>query len=838
MKNVAHFKAFIFLLASFSLLISDITFAYGDTTEILNHGLFLHAYFSRLGTYDPLMEKIVHGRSVSAYKGETVKFPNGKVETWTEENADTIGWFRGKFVESSYGYFKINSKEERIVLLEAMGDQLVYVNGVPRVGNAYGYKDTWEKWEPKFDFSFIPIKLRKGENELLFLCTRGYLKVVIHDVGSRVLFNKRDVTLPDLLLNKQIDNYASIVVINATNHPLKDAYISVYNGSGVDAESKISEIQPMSVRKVAFRLLGKAPRTIGKLNLSLKLYSKTTGVPVMLDSAVIQADVVTSSQTRNITFLSDEDGSVQYFALVPPLNLSDTLPKALFLSLHGADVIATNMANSYYPKEWGYIVCPTNRRPYGFDWEDWGRLDALQVLRIAESSLNIDPARVYLTGHSMGGHGTWVLGGQYPDKFAAIGPSAGWISWWTYVFHADSALSKMERMMIRTGMENNPFKLVTNYKQFGIYALHGSADDNVPVEESIRMIDTLKRFDHDFIFHEEPGVGHWWSKSQSKGTDCVDWPEMFDYFARHARPNERMIRKIDFTTLNPGVSSKDLWLTIYGQEKQLEATRVEVQFDPSLNQFEGRTENASLISFDTGIIDRNKPVKIVLDSTKLVNVEIPSVSKAIWLKKVDGQWHEISEPSLAEKNPKRYGTFRDAFRNKMVFVYGTHGTKQENEWAFDKARYDAEYFWYQGNGSVDIVSDNDFDVNMYIDRNVILYGNEKTNSAWDKVLDNKDVLVSEGRALLGNKVFKGRDYACFMVRPKKGSLNASVGIVSGTGVEGMRLTYVMPYLQPGFSLPDVTVFNSAILSKGYGGVEMAGFFGTDWSVKEGEFVTQ
>jgi hypothetical protein len=38
-----------------------------------------------------------------------------------------------------------------------------------------------------------------------------------------------------------------------------------------------------------------------------------------------------------------------------------------------------------------------------------------------------NPRRTWLTDHSMGGHGTWHLGVAYPDMFAPIGPSAGWI---------------------------------------------------------------------------------------------------------------------------------------------------------------------------------------------------------------------------------------------------------------------------------------------------------------------------------------------------------------------------------------------------------------------------
>ena len=59
---------------------------------------------------------------------------------------------------------------------------------------------------------------------------------------------------------------------------------------------------------------------------------------------------------------------------------------SLFLSVHGAEVEAISQARAYKPKTEGPIVAPTNRRPRGFNWEDWGRLDALEVLEIAKNS--------------------------------------------------------------------------------------------------------------------------------------------------------------------------------------------------------------------------------------------------------------------------------------------------------------------------------------------------------------------------------------------------------------------------------------------------------------------
>ena len=51
---------------------------------------------------------------------------------------------------------------------------------------------------------------------------------------------------------------------------------------------------------------------------------------------------------------------------------------------------------------------------------------------------------------------------------------------------------------------------------------------------------------------------------------------------------------------------------------------------------------------------------------------------------------------------------------------------------------------------------------------------------------------------------------------------ASVGAVSGTGLEGMRLSHIVRYLEPGLGLPDVTVFTPDVLTKGDEGILLIG----------------
>ena len=100
-------------------------------------------------------------------------------------------------------------------------------------------------------------------------------------------------------------------------------------------------------------------------------------------------------------------------------------------------------------------------------------------------------------------------------------------------------------------------------------------------------------------------------------------------------------------------------------------------------------------------------------------------------------WRVTDKPSPSLKSPERCGPFREAFRNRVLFVYGTRGTAAENAWAYAKARFDAETFWYRGNGSIDLVADTAFDPRVERERSVVLYGNRQSNAAWSTSYSSK-----------------------------------------------------------------------------------------------------
>jgi len=786
---------------------------------------------------DPVELSMVQGKWARPAEGSVIRYDDTAKGVWETASADSQGWIQHESLNGGYAYVNVESKGRRVYILEAMGHSLVYVNGVPRAGNPYQMKETWEAWEPRFDYSLIPIQLEDGKNDLLFSCSRYRLKIKLYSPRSSVLFNTVDQTMPDLITGERFDTWGAVVVINATGKEAKNLYIKAdYPGSSTE-KLPIPPLLPLSIRKVGFHLKGSAPPEAGKFTVRLSLFKEQGGGLTQMDTSSVVLRVLAPSGNHKETFISSIDGSVQYYSVNPSSEKDPSKPQALFLSLHGASVEAVNQSASYYPKNWGHIVSPTNRRPYGFNWEDWGRLDAMEVLEIAKKKLNIDENRVYLTGHSMGGHGVYHLGALFPDHFAAIGPSAGWISFWTYrVRHQFQDPSQVRQMLMRATLPSETYTLSRNYSQLGVYILHGSKDDNVPPEQAHLMSENLSKFQKDFVYDEREGMGHWWDNSDEPGADCVDWPPMFDYFARHCRPLPERVRQVDFVTASPGISSENNWVSVQSQKEQMKPSSVSIRFDPGMRRFSGTTNNVERLALDVRRILTSGELAVELDSQKLTAIKMPAEGAKIWLEKQGGKWLQSPAPSRGLKWPGRYGTLKDAFRNRMMFLYGTKGSAAENKWALEKARFDAERFWYQGNGSVDILADAEFKAGAEPDRNVIVYGNSRTNSAWKALLGESPVQVGGDEVKVGGKKFAGSDICCLFIRPRPGSDMASVGVISGTGITGMKLTNRIPYLMPGVGFPDCVVFDSRMLKGMDMGVDAAGFFGNDWSVESGDFV--
>ncbi|MBP6969697.1 MAG: prolyl oligopeptidase family serine peptidase [Prolixibacteraceae bacterium] len=727
--------------------------------------------------------------------------------------ADTSGLFRDRDASNGYIFLSYDSPREQNVVFNIRGNSMFYFNGEPHAGDIYS--DGW---------LFIPVRLKKGVNEIYIRTgslSTGVSARIIFPV-TPVMLKIEDATLPDIVEGEANQSLmGAIVVVNSTSLPLRDHALRA-EIAGKEVTTRIPDIPPLSIRKVMFRFDGSGVNRTGQVECLLSLLQKGKRIT----ETALTISSVSAHQPYKCTFLSHIDGSLQYFAVNP--RKGGSVPgRSLYLSVHGAGVEAIGQARAYQPKEEGDLVAPTNRRPRGFNWEDWGRMDAMEVLAITLERLKPAPDRIYLTGHSMGGHGTWYLGATYPGKWASIAPCAGYPSLLGYA-SADGKIpvpgeNINEQNLYRASNGSNVFELARNYGASGVYVYHGDDDRTVSVEYARQMRELLGKFHTDFCYYEYPGGSHWWSN------ESVDWPPLFNFLENHRLIAGSQRNRIDFTTANPAVSSTYAWVTLLQQQEPLQYSQVKFVRDLQKGILTGETRNITALKLDLQDIPTSQAM-IIIDGDSL-EVPVTDSSRIVTLIR-EGKWRLGNPPHPGQRGILRNGTFKEPFNHRMVFVYGTSGNREENAWALTKARFDAETWYYRGNGSVDLVADRDFIPEAWPGRGIILYGNAATNTIWPKLLGNCPIQVTRNSLKMGDQVLQGDHYGAYLMYPMPDNDTLSVAAITGTGLPGMKAAYANQYFTGGSGFPDFILFTTQMVREGVPGILKAGFYNNQWQLEE------
>ncbi len=181
----------------------------------------------------------------------------------------------------------------------------------------------------------------------------------------------------------------------------------------------------------------------------------------------------------------------------------------LMLFLHGAGERGSDVAKVAVhgpPKlvkqgmEFPFILvspqCPEGQR--------WDNESLLMLLDDVIGRHKVDTKRVYLTGLSMGGYGTWSLAAHHPERFAAIAPICG----------GGSTID----ILLRARVKDSPIKTLPTW------VFHGAKDPVVPLSESERMVAALKKAGNNEVkFTVYPEAQHdSWTESYNN-MDLYQW---------------------------------------------------------------------------------------------------------------------------------------------------------------------------------------------------------------------------------------------------------------------------------------------------------------------------
>jgi len=206
----------------------------------------------------------------------------------------------------------------------------------------------------------------------------------------------------------------------------------------------------------------------------------------------IAFDVTTYWSGSTIAIRTAEPDSYPYLLHLPPGYTDFGTPRPLILFLHGAGETNKGLDGLKQCDLWHFAKGHITAKDFPFivvspiapqcGWEPWQVKNFVeQIVRDHSKRYRIDPNRIYLTGFSMGGFGTFRTACAYPEMFAAIVPVAG-------------------------GGEPEQADKLHNVPT---WAFHGDADEVVPYEHSEKMVDAMRQLGHhDTRLTNVRGAGH------------------------------------------------------------------------------------------------------------------------------------------------------------------------------------------------------------------------------------------------------------------------------------------------------------------------------------------
>jgi dienelactone hydrolase len=785
-----------------------------------------------------IIKDLENFRPQEGQKHPSILSQGGWVE-WKKASVDSLGWVSLEYenvwwdtlmdiygvagiLDAGYAYseFVNHGRKRALVIAEKVGS--FYLNGKRYRGDPYGD-----------DIVKTPVILEEGANRVLVELS-GYgdhrFKFQLIPAPAPVMLITKDATLPDIIEDEKDWLWAGITVLNTTPERLKDVMLSIGDGGFFNKnEITISDLMPFCVKKVPIEIKLNKP-IVGLDTISIPV--KVSYQDYIFEDR-LSLRVRKEKESCKITFISKIDNSCQYYAVLPPKDYDFQKKYALIFTLHGAGVEASGQVDAYKQKDWAFVVAPTNRRRFGFDWQDWGRLDALEVLDQVKKSFPIDTNKVYLTGHSMGGHGVWHIALTHSDLFAAAAPEAGWSSFQLYVpwflqksyLFAEPQQIGIRDMSLREDITPN---FIENALNLPLFIYQGGSDNDVPPVHARLFVELLDKLGYEYQYKELPGKGHWFEVDTVNHIVCVDDPEVMEFLK--AKTRNPYPKHVIFKTTDLGQNNKNYWVEIDQQEKPLFESQIEAEIKG--NRIEINAKNIS--QFTISLSDKLLPYGTI--SFSINGKEIPYIfnkSRTFSFSKI-GNKFQIGELQhrVLKKTSQFYGPIKQAYFSPFVLVYGTKGDSATTELIFHQAGLEATRWWERGNGLTEIIADTEVTKEIMDDYNLILFGGPDENFITSRINYRLPIKVKNGEVLFGGKKIQGSQIALEFIYPNPLNPKKFVFVHEGNDLSGLSLSDFFNTIYSGAGLPDFIIFDEQVKQKGWGGVICAGFFDSDWKINE------
>jgi dienelactone hydrolase len=601
-----------------------------------------------------------------------------------------------------------------------------------------------------------------------------------------------------------------------------------------DLEARLSTLRQSSIPDeslVEVEIFHKAAAWIGRHNE----YFYKTSVPqtlALLDTGLARAAELAAGKSSWKTatgpviraYRSRVDGSAQPYIAYVPASYTPGKPVRLDVTLHGTNrgMVEVGFMSHTEIVMGSRRVAPTEyimievlgRTNNAYRWG--GEADVLEAVAAAKRSYAIDENRVVLRGFSMGGSGTWHLGLQHPDHWAAIEAGAGFNDTIKYGRMYNLPPHQLKALHI---YDSRDYAL--NLFQLPTVGYAGEQDGQMAGLANIR--EELEKADFTFqrdglnwttkdlpmVFLVGPKTGHAWEPESKKRSDAF-----LDEALKKGRTEPDHIRFVTYTTRY----NRCFWVTVDGLDRHYE--RAEVDARRADSNIEIRTKNVSAL-----ILTASGAKKIAIDGQNFNGRDQQRFQKK------QGVWKQGDDNSLRKRHGLQ-GPIDDAFLDSFLCVRPTSRAANDiaGRYAEETLAVFIEDYSKYFRGQVRVKDDTAVTAADIADHHLILFGDPESNQVLGRALPKLPIRWDARQLSLGGKTYDSASHTIAMIYPNPLDPRRYVVLNSGHSFRRNEMAATNAALFPRFGDYAVLRLRQPIGMPVESEIATAGYFDEDWKL--------
>ncbi len=559
----------------------------------------------------------------------------------------------------------------------------------------------------------------------------------------------------------------------------------------------------------------------------------------------------------------------QMYSIYVPPEYDPDKPMPLVVSLHGGSSnhnvwLAMNLGNKIAVEDYwknfrtrytsrvhpqdAIVVAPDGLGQIRWRW--MGEQDIFDVIDDVRRNYTINSDKIFLTGLSNGGIGSYIAGLKHAWRFAAVFPLSGVTDWPRHNV-SDILLRPSEKIVLDN---ESAITYAENAFNTHLRFYHGARDSGFRVDQARRLAAKLKRLAVPFRYHEFAGMGH--------DLSHVMWRKLLimEFVKRYTRPTSPTEVRLVTATERSG---RQFWVVLDERVDHLKPARIRARTKQRA-AIDVQTENTERLTL---LLDQSpvfSPIRVTVDGQAVYEGPIP-LSNRLTLARVKPietsnrdrdaadagivretdagveeliaweRWNGSTPQAGTRKTARLSGPLGDANYEEQVHVYGT--LVDEDTPTLRKAAHLGARGWVMARQYTEVrhpvLADSELTEEIIQNKVLVLYGNAANNSVLANIGGKLPIEVGEKHIGLRERKLTNRGTGARFICPSPLAPHRYLVVQAGVSAAAVEQGGQLPIYLADYIVYDAqTTRKKAFMILGRRREVETGFFTENWRLPE------